>query len=503
MQKSLFKKYLLMTMSIVLASFVVLGTMMMLFFSNFWQAEKEALLYKNVNTVAEIASGYTSIDELDESRVNIEIVAIGFLLNVLSRNIDSDIFITDLEGNRLIGSFVNEIDENVKKIDMDIIAKVRNSGEVSTGTLGGLYYSDQYIVAQTFVLPGTEQEVGIVFAATNTEGVFESLYDTFQVFLIAALVSLLLTFIVVWMFSYRMIRPLRRMYTAAKAFATGDFSVRVPVESSDEVGQLSIAFNNMANSLANSEGMRRSFIANVSHELKTPMTTIAGFIDGILDGTIPPEKQTQYLRIVTDEVKRLSRLVKSMLDLSRIDNGEMKLNPVKFDITHTVFNAILTFEQKIEQKNIEIKGLADLEPIMVDGDQDLLHQVIYNLIENAVKFTNPEGYISFVFTDSFDRVCISIENSGHGIPADDLPMIFDKFYKTDKSRSENKNGMGLGLYLVKTIIKLHGGDICVQSAVDGFSRFDMYIPKLIQKAPKNPEQGLAEVDDDSDIQDVE
>ena len=185
--------------------------------------------------------------------------------------------------------------------------------------------------------------------------------------------------------------------------------------STDELGQLALSFNNMANSLTNSEGMRRSFIANVSHELKTPMTTIAGFIDGILDGTIPQGEQKKYLEVVSSEVKRLSRLVKSMLDLSRIDSGEMKIHPAEFDITHTIVTALLTFEQRIDERRLEIQGLEDLGPLQVWGDQDLLHQVVYNLIENAVKFTDEGGTISFLVTDGIDRTTVVIQNTGPGI----------------------------------------------------------------------------------------
>ena len=226
----------------------------------------------------------------------------------------------------------------------------------------------------------------------------------------------------------------------------------------------------------------------MSHELKTPMTTIAGFVDGILDGTIPPEQQGKYLHIVSDEVKRLSRLVKSMLDLSRIDSGEMKLHPTQFDITQTLVTTLLTFEQKIDEKGIEIRGLEETSPQMVLGDQDLLHQVVYNLIENAVKFTNQDGYIKVQVTDGIDRTTVVIENSGPGIAPEELPMIFERFYKTDKSRSRDKNGMGLGLYIVRTILKLHGGDISVSSVMGEFCRFEFTIPKP-QEAPKLKDTG--------------
>ena len=316
-------------------------------------------------------------------------------------------------------------------------------------------------------------------AASLTEYQFAAL----QMFLIVAAAAFILAFVVVGLFSYRLVKPLRQMSAAAKSFGDGDFSIRVPVTSNDEIGQLATAFNNMADSLSGSESMNRSFVANVSHELKTPMTTIAGFIDGILDGTIPPERQSHYLHIVSDEVKRLSRLVRTMLNLSRIDNGELKLRPNDFDISETVLSTVLTFEKSIDEKKIDIRGLDTLQPMQVHGDEDLLHQVVYNLVENAVKFTNTEGYISFNVSDSIDRIVVTIENSGSGIQSDELPLVFEKFYKTDKSRSQDKNGMGLGLYLVRTIIKLHGGDISVSSVVNEYTRFSFYIPKP-QEPPK-------------------
>ena len=329
----------------------------------------------------------------------------------------------------------------------------------------------------------TRVPVGAVFAAMNAASLTEYQFAALQMFLIAAAAAFILAFVVVGLFSYRLVKPLRQMSAAAKSFGDGDFSIRVPVTSNDEIGQLATAFNNMADSLSGSESMNRSFVANVSHELKTPMTTIAGFIDGILDGTIPPERQSHYLHIVSDEVKRLSRLVRTMLNLSRIDNGELKLRPNDFDISETVLSTVLTFEKSIDEKKIDIRGLDTLQPMQVHGDEDLLHQVVYNLVENAVKFTNTEGYISFNVSDSIDRIVVTIENSGSGIQSDELPLVFEKFYKTDKSRSQDKNGMGLGLYLVRTIIKLHGGDISVSSVVNEYTRFSFYIPKP-QEPPK-------------------
>ncbi len=482
MQKSLFKKYLIITMSIVLAGYIVLVSVMMAFFTGFWEGQTKERLTRNAGSIATLAKGATTLDE-DGGGYTMDVNLLNILIRTISTTIDADIFITDLEGNRLTGSYIDET-----KSDLQIPVPINHVEMAQDGfcefrsDFSGFYSSSYYTIGIPLVVEssdgsGDQVIAGAIFASTKDMATVEYQLATLQIFALSAVLTLGLTFVVVWLFTYKMVKPLRDMSAASKAIGEGNFTVRVPVQSADEIGQLSMALNNMANSLSSVEGMRRSFIANVSHELKTPMTTIGGFIDGILDNTIPKEKQSYYLRIVSKEVKRLSRLVKSMLDLSKIDSGEMKLNPVKFDISATIFSTLLTFETAIEDKEIQILGLEDLRSQSVWGDQDLIHQVIYNLVENAVKFTNDKGYIRFSVADSFDKTFISIENSGQGIDSDDLPMIFDKFYKTDKSRSMDTKGMGLGLYLVKTILKLHCGDICVKSGKDEYCRFELYLPK--------------------------
>ena len=493
MQKSIFRRYLAITMGIVVLSFVMLGSVMMIFFSRYWQGEKKDLLLKNANSIADVSSVFLTKSGEDSYQLETNVLK-GFIAT-FSTSIDADIFITDLEGNILLGNYANSKLTDPQTVPKQTVAAAAQSGYEGRGTFGGLYQSPSYIIGVP-MYTSEGQCVGTVFAATSAASVNAFEGEALQMFLVAAVAALAVTFCVVGVFAFRLVKPLRQMSAAARSFGSGDFSVRVPVTSSDELGQLAVSFNNMANSLSNSEGTRRSFIANVSHELKTPMTTIAGFIDGILDGTIPKEQESKYLHIVSDEVKRLSRLVKSMLDLSRIDSGEMKLHPSRFDITHTVVTTLLTFEQKIDEKGIEIRGLEEAAPQEVWGDQDLLHQVVYNLIENAVKFTNDGGAISVQVSDSIDRTTVVIENTGPGIAQEDLPMVFDRFYKGDKSRSRDKNGMGLGLYIVRTILKLHGGDIAVSSAVGQFCRFEFYIPKP-QEAPKLKDTGSFKLKDAS------
>ncbi|MCC8023463.1 MAG: HAMP domain-containing histidine kinase, partial [Clostridiales bacterium] len=317
---------------------------------------------------------------------------------------------------------------------------------------------------------------GYVLATTPIRGNSSFLADVMQMFLLSAIAACLLAFVGAYFLSYRMLRPLHQMSKAVKQFSEGDFSYRVQVQGNDELSDLAQGFNEMALALATLEGSRRSFVANVSHELKTPMTTISGFIDGILDGTIPQEKQSYYLGIVSDEVKRLSRLVVAMLNMSKIETGDFQVKKREYDISEQIFRVLLTFEQKINEKNLEIVGMDQLSSVMVNADADIIYQVIYNLVDNAVKFTNVDGYISLSAVQEETRVVVRIKNSGAGIAPEELPKIFERFYKVDRSRSLDVKGSGLGLYLVKNMIELHGGQITVFSTENESTEFVFWLP---------------------------
>ena len=282
------------------------------------------------------------------------------------------------------------------------------------------------------------------------------------------------------------------MSAAAKQFAIGDFSYRVKVRGCDELADLGIAFNDMADALDKTESSRASFVANVSHELKTPMTSIAGFIDGILDGTIPKEKQNYYLGLVSTEVRRLSRLVVAMLNMSKIESGEFQMKPNNYDISDQIIRILLTFEQKIEKKNIEIIGLEDLQPQYIVADPDMIYQVIYNLFDNAVKFTNEDGFIKVTLEDLGSQIRVSIER-GAGIKAEELSRVFERFYKVDKSRSLDAKGAGLGLYIVKMMVEMHSGRIYAKSEDENTAEFVFTLPKAF--TPRNKKRSKRSMSD--------
>lgn len=290
----------------------------------------------------------------------------------------------------------------------------------------------------------------------------------------AALLVLLAILIAVYFISDRVTSPLRGMCTAAQQFANGIFDARVPVlgMGRDEVTQLAEAFNQMAESLENLENLRNTFIANVSHDLRTPMTTIIGFIEEIRDGVIPEDEQDHYLEIISNEARRLSRLVSSLLDISRIQVGDRKFTPSPFDICEMGRVILISFEQQIDEKRLEISFECDEDRMTVLADHDAIYQIFYNIVHNAVKFSTQGGALKICIRADRDRkVLVSVYNEGQGIPAEDLPYVFERFYKSDKSRGLDKSGVGLGLFIAKTIIQAHGEKIWVESEAGKWCEF--------------------------------
>lgn len=477
-RRTIFGKYLALSLSTMLVAFTLIGVMLTFFVTQYSQNEKQSLLAENALSVADTVSRNCSVVGNEIYLTIPEYNRWQAMIATMSKSLNAEIFITDSSGNTQICSEGSDCVHLKKKVDKGIMAVALNRNYFENGKLGGVYSEPHFTVGTPIIITENSGKiaVGAVFISTGSSSMFYIVGEILRIFLMAAIATFAIMFCLSGFFTYNMVKPLRQMAIAAKKFGAGDFSSRVPITTNDEIGQLAEEFNNMADSLALSEGTRRSFIANVSHELKTPMTTIGGFVDGILDGTIPYERQSYYLNIVSVEVKRLSRLVQSMLALSRIDSGTMKLNKQNFNLTEIIIDTLLTFEQKIEQRHINICGLEDISEIIIDGDKDMLHQVVYNLMENAVKFTNEGGYIKICAETRPNRTVVTIENSGEGINSEEIKHIFERFYKTDKSRSMDKNGMGLGLYIVKTILRLHGGDITADSELGKSCRFTFWLP---------------------------
>ena len=345
------------------------------------------------------------------------------------------------------------------------------------GTIDNLYEDVRYVVAVPVLDPVSKIPVGAVIVSTRVQETLTVLtWLSNRYFMISVLVIIIAVFTMTLLVR-RQSTPLRAMARAASAFGHGDLEARVQVDSStsQEMQELALAFNNMASSLQKSEYQRQEFVANVSHELKTPMTTISGFVDGMLDGTIPPEKHRQYMTLVSDETKRLSRLVRSMLDISRLQGGIPDSQKLRFDIGECAGRVLISFEQKITEKDLDVEVDFPEHPVFTHADPDAITQVVYNLVDNAVKFSPQGGKLALTLREGAGKVYVSVANDGAPIPPEELPLVFDRFHKLDKSRSMNRDSWGLGLYIVKTLVCSHGEDISVSSH-DGKTEFTFTLP---------------------------
>ncbi len=340
-----------------------------------------------------------------------------------------------------------------------------------TSTLG-FYETKRFVVA---VPPRTSMEgeilAGPVLAITERNNMTEMWRAFLGIFAMTAVTVLLVAFMATATAAMQQTKPINDLVLAARRFADGNFDARVYDNGrDDELGELTEAFNAMADSLQRTEQQRREFIANVSHELKTPMTSIAGYADGILDGVISPEEERKYLTIISEESRRLSRLVRRMLDVSQLQNFDLIKQKRPFDLSESMRRVLVSMEKKITDRGLDVDVDIPEDAVMVLGDSDLLTQVIYNLLENAVKFAQSDSTLFLGLTRQGSKAVVTVQNHGLTIDEEELPKLFDRFHKSDRSRSADKDGVGLGLYIVRTILEQHREKITVTSK-DGVTAF--------------------------------
>lgn len=464
--RSYYFKNFMTVAALVLLSFVILSASFVLVGRNYALRERRETIESNVIELSRLASAYAQDGSLEDWNFRIT-------LSTVARSTGNLCFVTDSCGTVVTCSDAEPNCSHIgKTVPESVLESLREKNYYSgLSVLGTLCQEAGYVAALPVLSPDGGVS-GYVFALSSVSGVIGTWRSILNIFLIMSLVIMALALILGFISSKLRARPINEMADAALKFAHGDFSARVSVdERDDELGALAASYNQMAESLQQSEQRRSDFIANVAHELKTPMTTISGFADGILDGTIPYEKQAHYLETISSETKRLNRLVRSMLELSRIESGDLtELHSKSFDASEVLVQAMLLFERKINDKRLEVDAQLPEDPILVCGDRDAISQVMYNLLENAVKFADPGSVLGVSLFKQGPKAYVSIKNRGPTIPEEELPLIFDRFHKTDKSRSIDRDGYGLGLYIVKTILGNHGEDIAVTSR-DGVTEF--------------------------------
>ncbi len=468
MRKTLFSKLfvsqLLAAFSII---FLVIPTLFLLIGEHF-VSEQEKYILQDATRVAKLTESISSY-ELDDKAWDI------FEKGIEFAGSQSTIVVLDAEG-RILTAPENSQGIKVEKIGKEYVDIVRDGKSVVK-----VYYQNSTFPVQTLAaivpienvdsLSGKSEFLGASIAFRPMPQVKSLQNRIITMVLMAQGAAWLLAFLMSFFLNRQILKPIKKMRNAAKSIASGNFKERIPITSNDEIGQLAQTFNSMTQSLDELERMRSSFISDVSHELRTPMTIISGFVEGILDGTIPEEEKGKYLEIVLSEVKRLSRLVNDLLESSRLEQGKTVIEKKNVDMNRLATESIIAYEQRLTDKRINVNLELDEETCYALADKDAIKRVLINLIDNAIKFTPEGGDIEITTEKRNSRVYVSVKNSGEGMSEEELRHIWERFYKSDKSRSMDKKGVGLGLYIVKTIITQHGGEITAESEEGKYARF--------------------------------
>jgi len=487
-KNTIFKKLVSIFIGLLFLSYVVTGGFLYYFLNDYGTNQKKETLERSAEVIK------NSFEVFYENRDSISLKWFQIILNQSSVLSNSMIWIVDDTGHifysepKMPDNFLSKyIDETglPKLPDSKQYMDVMNNGNATlnkTGDFFGFFKDDVFkdkgsswltvqMPIQVIPSSGKQQTIAAVYLHTPVPEIQKLQSSVFRLFMISGGVAIFLAIILVYIFSLRFTRPLKQINNAAKIIAGGEFRNRLVVSSQDEIGQLADSFNQMVSDLQKLEEMRRGFIANVSHELRTPMTSIRGFVEGILDGTIPPDRQKDYLLIVKDETNRLNRLVNDLLDLAKMESGEIKLNIKPFDINEIIRICVIKLETLITSKNLEIEANFESDNLLVSADRDSIERVIINLLHNAVKFSNENGKIILETAKNKEKVLLSIKDSGIGIDGDEQKRVWDRFYKSDKSRGKDITGTGLGLAIVKNIINEHKQEIWVESEIGSGTKF--------------------------------
>lgn len=491
--KNIYTRYMAIFMAIIILTVTILGIIITTLVENFSIDSRKKEL-SNVIVSFETFLGKPSGDALNEQIISRETE----LKNALSVNFlttpECKVLVTDKYGNVMMSAYKDKVSGGVRinydsfaisgieeikkdKLPKDIMKEIIEEKDVSMRRNCNGFFANTAILFASVIENDTDEVVGTVIAYTLSSKKGDMINSMMRSIVIAVVWISIVALVAIYGVSYSVMKPLREIGNAVNEFSKGNFAVRIPVRGNDELAELAESFNNMASALQSKDEMQKNFLSNTSHDLKTPMTTIAGFIDGILDGAIPHEKQEYYLNIIKNEIKRLSRLVTSLLDLSRLQSGERKFDIKNFNICEMVRQTVISFETQIEIKELDVEFDFDDFDMYVRGDKDAINQVIYNLCHNAIKFSYEKGKYKVSVKDCDKKIRFSIYNEGIGITSEDLPYVFDRFYKSDKSRGLDKTGVGLGLFITKTIIEAHGEKISVQSDYGKNCVFTFTLPK--------------------------
>lgn len=466
MRKTLYLKFLLAYFIFGFFGFIVVATFVNSMTLEHLKREKADALYKEATLIAntyasDLYNNETSLDTVKKQLDSLDLYLSAnlWIINPSGRMILDSKAPLDVENETVIEGFDPTVTES------------------SYYTIGNFWESFDEEQLSVFAPITSDYKVrGYVVIHYPMSSIIASCNSLLNISYLMLIILFLLSMIILIFFTEMVYLPLRRITEATEQYAAGNMHYEFQIDSEDEIGYLGATLSYMASEIARSEDDQKKFVANVSHDFRSPLTSIKGYLEAMLDGTIPPEQYERYLTIVLNETERLTKLTGSLLMLNNLNTKGMLLEKNVFDINRTIRNTAASFEGTCKHKAIAIELILTGDELFVEADVGKIQQVLYNLLDNAIKFSHPDSIIKIETTEKHNKVFVSVKDSGIGIPKDDLKMIWERFYKSDLSRGKDKKGTGLGLSITKEIIQAHGEHINVISTEGVGSEFIFSLP---------------------------
>lgn len=467
MRKTLYLKLILAYIIFGLFGFVVVATFVSNMTIDHLKKEHADALYREATLIAN-----TYATDLYNNEVSLETVKTQ--LDSLDTYLNATLWIINPSGRMILDSSSPLDVENeimIENFDPTIT-------EGSYYTIGNFFQTFEEDMLSVFAPITSDYKVkGYVVIHSSMSSIQSEANSLLNISYIMLIILFLLSLIILIFFTEIVYIPLRKITEATEQYASGNMHYEFTVESEDEMGYLAATLSYMASEIARSEDDQKKFVANVSHDFRSPLTSIKGYLEAMIDGTIPPEMYEKYLTILLNETERLRKLTNSLLTLNNLNTKGIMLNKSDFDINRTIRNVAASFEGTCRAKTIAIELVLTGEEMYVVADVDKIQQVLYNLLDNAIKFSHHNSVIKLETSEKHNKVFVSVKDSGIGIPKDDLKLIWDRFYKSDLSRGKDKKGTGLGLSITKEIIRSHGENINVISTEGVGTEFIFSLPK--------------------------
>lgn len=461
MRKTLYLKFILAYLLFGIFGFIVVATFVSNMLEDHCLQSTSDALYREATQIAntyaaDLYSSETSLDTVSRQ------------ITVLAGYSDAQIWIMNPSG-RMVAKSGEKLDPG-REVYVKGFNPSAFAGKIYT--VGDFFGSfDAPMISVLAPITGNYKTNGYVVIHTALSGVQQEAGKLLNISYIMLLLIFLLSIIILIFFTEIVYSPLKKITKATEQYAAGNMSYTFSVESEDEMGYLAATLQYMAGEIARSEDDQKKFIANVSHDFRSPLTSIRGFLTAMLDGTIPPEKHEKYLKTVLDETDRLTKLTNGLLTLNSLGTKGMLLTRTDFDINDTIRHVAASFEQVCREKRLHFELILSGDTLYVNADKEKIQQVLYNLVDNAIKFSHPDSSVRIETTERHSKIFVSVKDSGIGIPKEDQKLIFNRFYKTDLSRGKDKKGTGLGLSIVQEILRAHGENINVVSTENVGSEF--------------------------------